>query len=196
MAGEWILMNRTHKHDPDPAASNKTSGGGGLGGLVFSHQSGWSVRGEYLRLENGFNTPFSALSYTNNREGYRFSCLAPLYRDIVVVSLFYKELKQIHPYETGLEKLEESIYGGSFEVELSSGWGGSLGFMEDDGWNDLARTTDNTNRTTFVAAAGYRFTKVSSVLLEYQRIDGTDWYGESRQDYLTNLYSVYITARF
>jgi len=197
LEGEWILANQTNIHDLSPnVCCGKTTGRGGLAGIVFARESNLKLRCDYIRLESGFSTPFSALSYTANREGFRVSGHAPLYRDIAVVSLFYKQLKEIDAYQAGAEREEESLFGASLDIEMPGGWGGSIGWMKDDSWHNNSPIKNDEIRKTFVAGAGYRFTKVSSARIEYQRIDGTTWYGASKQEYLTNLYSVYITARF
>jgi hypothetical protein len=197
LEGEWILANQNNTHDLLPASCcGKTTGRGSLAGIVFEHGPNLGLRGDYIRLESGFSTPFSALSYTANREGFRISGRAPLYRDIAVVALFYKQLKEIDPFQAGAEREENKLYGASLDIELPSGWGGSIGYMKDDGWHNSVLLKNDAIRKTFVAGAGFRFTKVSSARIEYQRIDGTTWSGALKQDYLTNLYSLYITARF
>jgi hypothetical protein len=193
LEGEWILANQTNQHDPQPA---KATGQGGLAGIVLAREPSLSLRCDYIRLESGFNTPFSALSYAANREGFRISGQAPLYRDMAVVALFYKQLKEINAFQPGAEREEGTLFGASLDIEMPSGWGGSVGWMEDDGWHNNSSLKNDAVRRTFVAGAGYRFTKVSSARVEYQRIDGNTWWGASKQDYLTNLYSFYVTARF
>jgi hypothetical protein len=195
--GEWILWNKADDHraaccDTIPA----TTGKGGKVGVVFERSPGWNLRCDYVYLNHDFYSPFAALSYQPNRVGFRFSAAAPIGGETAAVSLFYKRLRELETPDPGAEKEHDSVFGTSFDLELPSGLGGSVGWLDNGTWRSGELDRHDEVRKALVVEARYRFNKASLLQIQYQRVDGTviDEHGEA--DALTNLYSVYLSTRF
>jgi hypothetical protein len=201
LEGEWLLWNRARGHgifnEDDPLT---TRGKGGVAGIVFDKEPGWNVRCDYIRLDDEFYSPFAALSYAPNREGFRVSADVPIAGEALVASVFYKSLREMDTIEPGANKEETSFVGVSIDAELSNGLGGSLGWLDNSIWRRGSSEPPveqyDVVRKALVVGARYSFDKNSSLQLQYQRIDGSRKRGGLEDDALTNLFSVYLSARF
>lgn len=195
--GEWLIWNRARGHGlighDDPLT---TEGKGGVAGVVFEKEPGWSVRCDYIRLDDGFYSPFAALSYEPNREGFRLSADVPLAGEALVASVFYKRLREMNTIDPEADREKSSFIGASIDAELSNGLGGSLGWLDNGVWRKGRIEAFDEVRRALVVVARYRFDKNSSLQLMYQRIDGSIERQNIEDDSLTNLYSVYLSARF
>jgi hypothetical protein len=204
--GEWVIWNRARVHGligRDEALT--TRGKGGIVGAVFEKEPGWKLRCDYIRLDDEFYSPFAALSYQPNREGFRLSADAPLSANALVASVFYKRLREIEQAESDAEKGKSSFFGASLDAELPNGLGGSIGWLDNGLWRkgssnpSIAQPFDESFdevRQAVIAGVRYRFNKNSTIQIQYQRIDGSIKRGNIEDEALTNLYSIYLSARF
>ena len=129
-------------------------------------------------------------------KGMRFSAEAPLHGEDLVISLFYKRLRELEAPIDGAEKENDSFLGASLDLELPSGWGGSVGWLDNGRWRKGSIAYIDQFRRALVISANYRFGKNSSVQAQYQRVDGEIRRIGYKDDSLTHLYSLYFTAYF
>ncbi|MFH1754375.1 MAG: TlpA disulfide reductase family protein [Candidatus Latescibacterota bacterium] len=199
--GEWLLWNKAEGHGAllelfgyeDPLV---TKGKGGVAGIEFNKDPGWNIRCDYIQLSDEFYSPFAALSYEPNREGFRLSADVPLAGETAVASFFYKRLREIDPPQPEAGKEKISFFGASLDVELAGGVGGSAGWLDNGTWRTGVVDPVNETRKAMIVEARYRFDKGSALQLQYQRIDGTIERQHTEDHTLTNLYSIYLTAQF
>jgi len=197
LEGEWLLWNRARAHGligPDDPLT--TRGGGGVAGAVFEKAPGWNVRCDYIRLDDEFYSPFAALSYQPNREGFRASADIPAGGEALVASVFYKRLREISAIDPAADKETTTFIGASIDAELSNGLGGTVGWLDNRIRRKGSIETLDEKRRALVIGARYRLDKNNSLQLQYQRIDGSIDRSNYEDDSLANLYSVYLHARF
>jgi hypothetical protein len=197
LEGEWLVWNQAREHGSICCGDQLTTEGkGGIAGIVFEKESGWNARCDYIRLDKEFYSPFAALSYQPNREGIRVSADAPIAGELLVASVFYKRLRELEASVPDAEKEKTSFFGVSLDAELSNGLGGSIGWLDSGLWRKGAIEPVDEVRKALIAGARYRFDKNSSLQIQYQRIDGAIKRHNFEDDALTNLYSIYLHARF
>lgn len=200
LVGEWVLWNESKERtstccDTIPAGKGK----GGIVGVAFERPPGWNLRCDYLYLNHDFFSPFAALSYEPNRKGVRLSAQIPVLGETASFSLFYKRLREdeVSTLETdGAKKADYSYFGASFDVELSNGVGGTLGWLDNGAWRTGDVEPFDEVREALVLGARYRFDKRSILQVQYQRIDGETRDDNIKDASLANLYSVYINTHF
>ncbi|HUV36277.1 MAG TPA: TlpA disulfide reductase family protein [Patescibacteria group bacterium] len=202
LVGEWIVANRACGHGfIEPGVDFiKLKGGGGTAGLLLEQPRWVRLRFDYLRLDDEFYAPFSALSYEPNREGWRVSSRITLPGEFSAVSLFYKSLEAVE-LDEGTEKL--TFFGASFDIDLDSGPGASLGWLDRGNWTEDNGTEPlDITRRALTGSLRYRFDRNMYVQAQYQRVESSGYetvagIGERRDiDTLTHLYSVYWLANF
>ncbi|NIM20549.1 MAG: redoxin domain-containing protein [Candidatus Latescibacteria bacterium] len=199
LRGEWIVWNQAKSHGFGVSCCDdllKVEGRGGIAGVVFERLPVWRFRADYLYLTANFYSPFAALSYEPDREGVRFSTDIPVFRDVAVVSLFYKRLRELEVLVTGADREKASLLGASIDVELPNGLGGGVGWLDHGKWRKGSVSPFDEVRKALVVTTRYGLNKNSSVQLQYQRIDGRITWSDQDSESLTNLFSVYLTGRF
>jgi hypothetical protein len=197
LRGEWMLRNKADENAEACCDTTFTyKGKGGIAGLVLDPPKGWRFRADYIYLNPEFYSPFAALSYAPNREGARVSAEVPLASDRVVVSLFYKRLRETEASYSGADKERESYFGVSLDAELENGLGGSIGWLDTGTWRGgTVRPLDDV-RKALVVDARYRFDTVSTIQLQYQRLERTITSRGIALESGADLYSVYTSVRF
>lgn len=202
LVAEWIVVNRARGHgfiEPDVDLV-RLKGSGGTAGFLLEHPRWLRLRLDYLRLGDEFYSPFSALSYEPNREGWRVSSRLELPGEFSAISLFYKDLEAIE-FVGGTERM--TLLGASFDVDLDNGIGGSIGWLDRGNWTEdnVAAPRDVTRRA-MTGSLRYRFGRNTYIQAQYQRVESSgyetvpDIEGTRDIDTLTHLYSVYVLANF
>ncbi|MBN1163684.1 MAG: redoxin domain-containing protein [Candidatus Krumholzibacteriota bacterium] len=196
--GEWIAHNhyRGRNLGQNRNQEEKNNGAGGMTGLVLDVNGDLVVKGDYLRLDEYFNSPFAALSYAAGGEGGRFSALWKLPGDRSALSLFYKKLHQIGPLAPDTQKTYSSMFGASWDFDLASGYGAGLGYLDEGNWRAGGRNRFSTTRKAFTASARYRFDNSSYLQAQYQRVKLSDDSTGPLRESFTDLYSLYLTVVF
>jgi peroxiredoxin len=204
LTGEWIAWNKfIEKGLPGEDGDRlERTANGGMAGIVLDGLQYFSARVDYMRLDPGYYTPFAALSYIPNAEGGRASAKLTTADEQYAFSLFYKRLYEIEPPAENCEKQNNSVFGASLDMDLPSGVGGSIGWMDEGSWRDGNQLpVDDTRKSLFVGGR-WRFVRNTHVELQYQRVetessvtvqptgDTLDLQGQ------TNLYSVYFRTEF
>ncbi len=198
LRGEWIAYNRAKGRDPsiENDAEVETEGGGGMAGLIFEEDRLLRVRCDYLRIEDGFYSPFGAISYTRDREGGRISSRFSPGGRYPALSVFYKRLREIDIESPGAEREHTSLFGVSCDIDLESGYGASAGYLDKGDWRGGTVDRYNASRKAFTAGARYRFDNNSYMQLQYQRVNYSDDASGGKLESFTDLYSFYLGAVF
>jgi hypothetical protein len=203
LTGEWIAWNKfIEKGRLGDENRREQTANGGMAGIVVDGLRYFAARADYIRLDPGYFTPFAALSYIPNAEGGRVSATLKTGDDRFALSLFYKRLYEIEPPAENCEKQKNSVFGASLDMDLPSGTGGSIGWMDEGAWRTGSQyPVDDTRKSLFVGGR-WRFLKNTHAELQYQRVETDsrvtvqpsgavlDLSGE------TNLYSVYFRTEF
>jgi peroxiredoxin len=198
LRGEIIAFNRTNENGiltADGLVSASREGGGGVGGIAIEKSPRLGLAVDYVRLAPDFYTPFAALSYEANAEGVRASGRAPLFHDRILLSLFYKRLREADAPEDGRGRKESWIAGASLDFDLRGGFGAGLGWLDRKTWHGDAGYSLDTFRRGIVASIRRDFGKAGVLRLQYERI----WNEEPAQGIwndTADLYSLYSSIEF
>jgi len=198
LRGEWLAVNRSEEHRPQglpDAGTVKLDGGGGIAGVVYERAKRLEIKCDYLRLDPDFSTPFSALSYEANTEGARISSRLLLPGDISAVSVFYKRLREVEARYAEAEKERISMFGASYDLDLSNGVGCGIGWIDRGVWRDGTVEREDQSRRTMTLSARYRFTNNTLAQAQYQRVMTEGGGGVSEESH-ADLYSLYFTTVF
>jgi hypothetical protein len=199
LRGEIIALNDTKEkgvlNQNLEYVDEYRAGSGGLGGVAIGAASGASVLVDYLRLSRGFATPYAALSYEENTEGFRASARAPL-GDLVSIDLFYKRLREadLAPGETNRAQI--SLAGASLDVVLRGGFGAELGWLESKRWRDGSVSPFDSSRRGIVAELRREFEKIGALRLRYERVDNAETSPAGATESGTDMYSLYSSIEF
>ncbi len=202
LTGEWILWNEAREKRAGCACNDTvpfpapTEGSGGTAGLVYERAPGWRLRGDYVRVGKDFFSPFAALSYETNREGFRLSAQVPLWKEEFSATAFYKRLRELQTPAPQAEKANGSFIGASVDAQLQSGWGGSVGWLDTGHWRTGDFEPVDEQRRAVIIEARYAFDRGSSLQAQFQRIENSTVDGGAEEKSLSNLYSLYLSARF
>lgn len=171
----------------------REKGGGGLGGIAIEKSPRLGLAVDYVRLTPDFYTPFAALSYESNAEGVRASGRAPLFRDRILLSLFYKRLREADIPDDGLGRKESWLAGASLDFDLKGGFGAGLGWLDRKTWHSDVDYSFDTYRRGIVANIRRDFGRAGVLGLRYERIR----YDERGGDIdVADLYSLYSSIEF
>ncbi len=199
LIGEGIVYNESRETFPeqlDMLNEGVKKSGGGNAGVLFEKSQRFTVRADYVHLGPDFNSPFSALSYEANKRGFRFSSQLPLPGDVSIVSLFYKRLWEIETGSPDAEKEKASVFGASVDVDLKSGLGGGIGWLDRGTWREGDLMGFDEVRRAIVLSARYRFDKLTYMQLQYQFINHDKTVSGGNLDSETAIYSAYFAAIF
>jgi hypothetical protein len=197
LEGELIADCRAKGHNLGAAHDEEAEldGTGGIAGIV-AETGPVDLRIDYLRLTDGFYSPFASLSYEAGRQGVRGSAVLRLPGGWSTLSLFHKRLKEIDPPAPGAE-LEELVFSGvTVDVDHPAGPGGSVSYLDrgESRGGDLLAYEDS--RRTLTASARYRFGKLAWIEAMYQWTDACGTEGVDTADSRTDIFSVYLRAEF
>jgi thiol-disulfide isomerase/thioredoxin len=197
--GEVVAANRARSHGLEEATGQDDvtlKGGGGIGGIIFSWEPRVTVACDYMRLEPNFYSPLAALSYESNLEGLRLSSRLLGPRDIVAVSLFYKRLREVEvPYRKA-ERERFSLWGATIDMDLPSGFGCSVGWMDRGRWRSGDVHYLDEYRHSLSVTSRYLFSRGTYVQAQFQYITNSISYGENAEESRASLYSLYFTTEF
>ncbi|UCF04644.1 MAG: TlpA family protein disulfide reductase [bacterium] len=208
--GELVTSNRAESHIKprfsDEYTTRRYRDEGGIAGVILEWSPWVELSCDYLRLDPEFYSPFAALSYAPNITGSRYSCRVRIQEgqlfshrilpdDIAaVVSLFYKSLKEFEtPSYMATERV--SYLGITLDMDLPSGLGGSIGWLDRRNWRGGTYRRHDDYRRAFACEGRFRFSKNAYIQAQYQWIENSIDPGvklESR----TNLYSLYCISAF
>jgi peroxiredoxin len=205
LEGEWLLLNCGDEHSDLAKVTKEYRGdnGSGTAGLTVEYGDLLELSCDYVRTDPEFYSPFAALSYEENKEGVR--SVATLYPvgETVALSLFYKRARDTedpviaHQDSLSDQQREQlSFFGVSLDLELESGLGGSIGYLDLGRWRGGDYKPLDETRKTFVSSCRYRFVGNAYAELRYERIESERSEGGLMLDSETNLYSFYLTGRF
>ena len=194
LRGELIALNDVSVHNAGRVEGETadTDGAGGYGGLVVDLPGRLDVAVDYISIDDGFDSPFAAVSWEQDRKGWRVSARAVLPGGFSALSLFWKRLES-HADTSWPD--EVSFFGAAADVDLESGLGGGIGWLDRGSWNDDPGAGYDESRTALTASVRYRFDRMTSVQAQYQRIE----YETDVPDFLdavTSLFSFYLVSRF
>jgi hypothetical protein len=198
LRGEIVAYNRTDERGVIAEGGTmdlSRKGGGGLGGIVVEKSPRLGIAVDYVRLSPDFYTPYAALSYESNAEGIRASGRAPLLRDRILLSLFYKRLREAGAPEDRRGRKESRLAGASLDFDFTGGFGAGLGWLDRKTWHSDADDSFDTYRRGIVASIRRDFGKAGVLNLQYERL----WYEEPERgvrDDTANLYSLYSSIEF
>lgn len=199
LRGEWLLLNRIdyHMYGIDGERDDlRSDGGGGIAGIVIERERSFRLLCDYVRTEPAFYSPFAALSYEANREGIRTSLTAYLAGEAAALSVFYRRAREIKPPDGGMEREQVSLLGASFDLDLQSGIGGSIGYL-DRGSRRTGEIEDfDASRRAAVATLRYLFVRQASIELRYERIETKSDVTGNTLESEANLYSLSVSAQF
>lgn len=197
--GEIVAANRARSHGLRDAVGQDDvtlNGGGGIGGIVFSWEPRVTVACDYMRLEPNFYSPFAALSYEGNSDGVRLSSRLVGPHDIVAVSLFYKRLREVEVPYPEAERERFSLWGATIDMDLPSGFGCSVGWMDRGRWrNDDVYYLDEYRHSLSVTSR-YLFRRGTYLQAQFQHITNSISYGENTEESRASLYSLYFTTEY
>jgi peroxiredoxin len=199
LRGELVLWNSADEEGIVTTAGTEAvshEGGGGIGGIVIEKSKRLGIALDYLRLDPDFFTPFAALSYEPNTEGPRVSGRVPLLGDLANLSVFYKKLREADSVVPGMERKQVSLAGASLDLNVPSGWGAGIGWLEKKSWRHGELSPFDAYRRAIVASLQYRFEKVGVLQFQYQKIKSIDLDPDRRADSTANLYSLYSSIYF
>ncbi len=205
LEGEWLLLNRGDVHGDLLGVSEEYRGdnGSGTAGMTVEYGDLFEASCDYVRTDPGFFSPFAALSYEENKEGVRTAATIFPAGETVALSLFYKRARDaedqvIDAEEQPLDPQREqlSFFGASIDLELESGLGGSMGYLDLGRWRDGDYKPLDETRKTFIASCRYRFVSNAYAEIRYERIESESNESGDILDSETNLYSFYLTAGF
>jgi peroxiredoxin len=199
LRGELVLWNSADEEGIVTTAGTEAvshEGGGGIGGIVIEKSKRLGIALDYLRLDPDFFTPFAALSYEPNTEGPRVSGRVPLLGDLANLSVFYKKLREADSVVPGMERKQVSLAGASLDLNVPSGWGAGIGWLEKKSWRHGELSPFDAYRRAIVASLQYRFEKMGMLQFQYQNIKSTDANPDKRADSTANLYSLYSSIYF
>ena len=196
LRGEIIAYNKTYKHGIltiEGPATASSKGGGGLGGIVVEKSPRLGLAVDYLRLAPDFYTPYAALSYESNAEGVRASGRAPLFRDNISLSLFYKRLRSVDAPDDALGRKQSWLAGASLDFVLRGGFGAGLSWLERKTWRSDSGYPFDAYRRGIVASLQRDFGKAGVLRLQYERIR----YEEQGSEIdAADMYSLYSSIEF
>jgi peroxiredoxin len=203
LRGEVVAWNRNEEHGvPIVGGTEDISheGSGGLGGIAFEKSADLWLKLDYLRLDESYLTPFSALSYEPNTEGLRGSARVPMPGGRVWLSLFHKRLESVREPAPDMERERIDFSGVATDAYLYGALGAGLSWLEKKAWRRGDVLPFDTYRRGLAASLHYDFGRVGVLELLYEKVTNRD----TRYDYspaLVNesrseLYSVYMTVEF
>jgi peroxiredoxin len=205
LQGEWLLLNRGDVHNNLIEGDSEYRGenGSGIAGLTVEYRDLIELSCDYVRTDPEFYSPFAALSYEENKEGVRAAATLYPVGETVALSFFYKRARDTEePSVTGVDPPSDarreqfSFFGVSIDLELESGIGGSMGYLDLGRWRGGDYKPVDETRKTFISSCRYRFVGNAYAELRYERIESERIEGGVPFDSETNLYSFYLTARF
>ena len=197
--GEWILCNRAHEYiseNGEEKENHEWKGGGGIAGLVFDRPGRFELKLDYVRLEPDFYSPFAAISYEPNREGPRLSAKIVSPKSYSAVSIFYKRQREVEPGVPEGEKEQMSFFGASYDLDMPSGWGGSVGWLDRGNWRPGTVLPHDDYRRALVAIGRYRFTKSAYIEIDYQYIETRVKNEFMDEMSFSNIFGLYFSARY
>jgi hypothetical protein len=197
--GECIVCNRAREYiieDGEETENRTWKGGGGIAGLVVDWPRRLELKLDYVRIEPEFYSPFAAISYEPNREGARVSAKLVIERYHSAVSVFYKRLREIELGVPAGEKEQMSFFGASYDLDMPSGWGGSIGMLDRGDWRGGTTQPHDDYRRALVAICRHRFTKSAYIELDYQYIEARIQNEFMEEKSFSNIFGVYLSARY
>jgi hypothetical protein len=120
----------------------------------------------------------------------------PLLRDLANLSVFYKKLREADSLVPGMERKQVSLVGASFDLNVPSGWGAGIGWLEKKSQRHGELSPFDAYRRAIVASLQYRFEKMGVLQFQYQKIKSIDSNPDRRADSTANLYSLYSSIYF
>jgi peroxiredoxin len=202
LEGEWLLLNRGDEHDKI-AKEYRGDNGSGTAGFTVDYGDLFELSCDYVRTDPEFYSPFAALSYEENKEGIRTAATLYPVGETVALSLFYKRTRDtedsVVAHEDSLSDARReqlSFFGVSLDLELESGLGGSIGYLDLGRWRGGDYKPLDETRKTFVTSCRYRFVANAYAELRYERIASESNESGLPLDSETDLYSFYLTGRF
>jgi hypothetical protein len=198
LLGEWIAYNKARGYNlgPEHDEEEELSGSGGIAGVNVEDKDFYRIRFDYLRLDNEFFSPFTALSYEPGRHGIRTSCRLGRTGFWPSLQLFYKRLYELEEPAAGIEKDNLYFAGMTFDAEFDSGIGGSLSWLDRKEWRGGDILDYSERRTTYTGTMRYRFGPEVWIEGMYQRIDNESDDGISESGSKTDIISLYMRAAF
>ncbi len=197
--GEVVAANRARSHGLKEATGQDDvtlKGGGGVGGVLFSWDPHVTVACDYMRLEPDFYSPFAALSYEGNSQGLRLSSRLVGPRDIIAVSLFYKRLHEVEIPYRGAERERFSLWGATVDMDLPSGFGCSVGWMDRGRWRSGEVHYLDEYRHSLSVTSRYLFHRGTYIQAQFQYITNSISYGGDAEESTASLYSLYFATEF
>lgn len=196
---EWIVFNRTDGHNLGPAGDDEAEleGAGGIAGIVYGFRDRIDIRADYVRLEEGFYSPFAALSYDPGRHGARVNGRLLLPGGRTSLSVFYKRLEELERPVPGAGKDAVSFAGVSLDAliwrdELEA----SVSYLDRGEWREGDLLSFDETRETLTVTARWRMMRDSYLEGMYQRIENTAVEAGEETESDTNLYTVYFRSEF
>jgi peroxiredoxin len=137
LRGEWILWNPHRQYSYNESAW-KQEADGLTAGLVFDRIPGFSFKADVLRLSRDFYSPFAALSYEPNRQGFRIStkwrmppvALIQLPKGVFETSFFRKDLKEIDKPFPEVKNENSTTIGAAIDMHFNALVGCGIGWMQ------------------------------------------------------------------
>ena len=206
LQGEWLLLNSGDVHDDIVEGDGEyraDKGGSGIAGLSIEYKDLLDLSCDYVRTDPEFYSPFAALSYEENKEGVRTAATFYPIGETAALSLFYKRARDTEeppvdgadpPSTAGREQI--AFFGASIDLELESGLGGSIGYIDMGRWRTGDYEPFDETRKTLVSSCRYRFVGNAYAELRYERIKSESNESGVPLDSETSLYSFYLTASF
>ncbi len=197
LRGEWVPYNQATRYNlgQDSDRAEEQEGNAAMAGITFRSYDRLNVMCDYIKLDEGFHSPFAAISYQPGMEGFRVSSRSRLPGERFLLSLFYKRLQEIEPESPELNRIKESLSGISLDMDLENGFGASAGYIDLGRWREEEDSFDFT-RKAYTVSTRFRFTGNSYIQAEYQRVEVTDDSTGKKLESETDLYSVYLDSRF
>jgi hypothetical protein len=197
--GEWIICNRAHEYvieNGEEKENTAWEGGGGIAGLVVDWPRHFELKVDYVRIEPEFYSPFAAISYEPNRDGVRLSTKVVIDRAHSAFAVFYKRLREVELGAPGGEREQMSFFGASYDLDMPSGWGGSIGVLDRGDWRTGTVQPHDDYRRALVAIGRYRFTKSAYVEADYQYVETRAQNEFVEEKSFSNIYGLYFSALF
>lgn len=194
LRGEVIVLNDVSLHNAggEEGRTIETSGSGGYGGVVVELPGKLEAAVDYLSIDDGYDSPFGAVSWEADRAGWRLSGRIEPPGGWSALSFFWKRLESRENLEW---KDEVSFLGLAADADFENGLGGGIGWLDRGSWNDDPSAGFDETRTALTMSARYRFDRMTSLQAQFQRIE----YESARApvaESITSLFSLYVVSRF
>lgn len=195
---EGVVWNRVTEYGRGAAGdtvASRADGRAGIVGVAFEGPRGSALAVDYLLLDPDFYSPFAALSYEPDREGYRASARAPLFRSYADADVFYKRMLE-HTPPFSAERAVIRTLGASIAGDLGGGFGSTIGWIEESSERGGALFPYDRSRRALEAGLQRRFGKSGIVEIRYDRVRGEETSAGIVTRTTADLYSLSTTIRF